>query len=298
MSDYLREGPLAALEVIEEITGASEVNLVALCLGGTLAAATTAWLAARGEKRVASLTLLNTLLDFQVPGELGVFTDEDTVDRVEKRIERSGFLPGESMKSAFDLLRATDLIWNYVVTDWMLGEDPKPFDMLTWNSDSTRMPAAMHLEYLRTCYLQNQLARGEMSLADERLDLAAVGQDAYVVTAEADHIAPWKAVYTGARLLGGTVRFVLSNSGHIAGVVNPPSPKSKHWLSESAELPADPGSWRTGADEHGTTWWEDWHPWVAERAGGQRKPHPLGSRSHPPAVDAPGDYVRDQVPRR
>jgi polyhydroxyalkanoate synthase len=292
MSDYLREGPLAALDVVEEITGAPEVNLVGLCLGGTLGAATTAWLAARGEKRISSLTLLNTLLDFQAPGQLGVFTDEETVARLEQRISRSGYLPAENMKTTFDLLRATDLVWNYVINDWMLGKDPAPFDMLTWNSDSTRMPASMHLEYLRSCYLENRLAKGEMSLADERLDLGQIHQDGYVVTAEDDHIAPWPAVFSGARLLGGTVRFVLSNSGHIAGVVNPPSPKSKHWYSESDTLPEESDAWRSQATEQTKSWWEDWTEWIAQHAGERRDPRPLGNATHPPREDAPGSYVR------
>jgi polyhydroxyalkanoate synthase len=264
---------------------------VGLCVGGTLAAATAAWLAARGQKRVASLTLLNTLLDFQIPGPLGVFTDEEAVDRLERRIEGKGYLPAEEMKSTFDLLRATDLVWNYVVADWMLGEDPKPFDILTWNSDSTRMPAAMHTEYLRNCYLRNQLAKGEMVLADERLDLAQVRQDAYLVTAENDHIAPWRGVYAGARLLGGDVRFVLSNSGHIAGVVNPPNPKSKHWVGEGTDLPEDADTWRENATEHQTTWWEDWASWIAQRAGERRDPPALGNAAHPPGENAPGTYV-------
>jgi polyhydroxyalkanoate synthase len=292
MSDYLREGLLASLEVVKEIADVPKVNVVGLCLGGTLAAATTAWLAFGGDPSVNSLTLLNTLLDFQAPGQLGVFTDEDTVERLERRVRRSGYLPGQDMKSTFDLLRATDLIWNYVVTDWMLGEDPAPFDMLTWNSDSTRMPAAMQVEYLRSCYMENQLAKGTMTLADRQLDLGKVNQDAYLVTAEADHIAPWRAVYAGARLLGGTVRFVLSNSGHIAGVVNPPSSKSKRWLTETHTLPADPDSWRAGAEEQAQSWWEDWAPWIAERGGEQRPAPPVGSKAHPAGEDAPGSYVR------
>lgn len=293
MSDYLREGVLTALDVVKEVTGAPRVNIVGLCLGGTMAAAATAWLAARGDDSIASLTLLNTLLDFQIPGQLGVFTDEDSVKRLEKQLQQSGYLPGEDMKTTFDLLRATDLIWNYVVTDWILGEDPAPFDMLTWNSDSTRMPAAMHVEYLRSCYLENQLAKGTMRLADEQLSLDSIHQDAYVVTAETDHIAPWRGVYAGARLLGGTVRFVLSNSGHIAGVINPPSPKSKHWQSESETLPEDPEDWREKASEQAKSWWEDWESWIGEHAGQRREPYPLGSDAHPAGEDAPGSYVQE-----
>lgn len=291
MSDYLREGPLAALDVVQAITGAPKVNVAALCLGGTMATTTAAWLAARSENRINSLTLMNTLLDFSQPGQLGVFTDEKTVARLERSMAREGYLPAESMKTTFDLLRATDLIWNYVVNDWMLGEDPAPFDMLTWNADSTRMPAAMQVEYLRKFYLENQLVEGKLELAGERLDLAAVTQDTYVITAETDHIAPWTSVYAGARKLGGTVRFVLSNSGHIAGVVNPPSAKSTHWYGESAQLPDLAHDWRDKASEHKKSWWEDWTPWIAERAGGRRTPPPIGDTEHPVLEPAPGSYV-------
>ena len=295
MADYLREGPLAALDVIREITGAETVNVAALCLGGTLATCAAAWLAARGEgDRIGSLTLMNTLLDFTEPGALGVFTDEATVGRLELTMRRTGYLPAASMKTTFDLLRASDLVWNYVVNDWLLGEEPPPFDMLTWNADSTRMPAAMHTEYLRSCYLENRLAEGKMELAGERLDLAAVRQDAFVVSAEADHIAPWRSVHAGARALGGAVRFVLSNSGHIAGVVNPPSPKSRHRVAEGATgegLPAEPDAWRADAEEHRASWWESWTPWIAERAGELRTPPPTGSAAHPVLASAPGTYV-------
>ncbi|MHA6783647.1 PHA/PHB synthase family protein [Pseudonocardia saturnea] len=291
MSDYMQEGPLAAIDVVQDITGASTVNVAALCLGGTLAAATAAWLAARGEQRINSITLMNTLLDFSEPGLLGVFTDETTVARLERTMRRTGYLPATSMKTTFDLLRATDLVWNYVINDWLLGEEPAAFDMLAWNSDSTRMPAAMQAEYLRTCYLENQLAEGKMELAGERLDLASVTQDAYVVSAEADHIAPWRSVYQGLRHLGGTVRFVLSNSGHIAGVVNPPSPKSKHWFGEAEVMPESADEWRDDAGEHRASWWEDWTPWIAERGGELTAPPRLGSDAHPVLQAAPGSYV-------
>ncbi|GAA2561054.1 PHA/PHB synthase family protein [Pseudonocardia hydrocarbonoxydans] len=291
MADYMQDGPLAALDVIRDVTGAEKVNVAALCLGGTLAAATAAWLAARGDQRINSITLMNTLLDFSEPGQLGVFTDEKTVDRLERTMRRTGYLPATSMKSTFDLLRATDLVWNYVINDWLLGEEPAAFDMLAWNADSTRMPAAMQTEYLRNLYLDNQLVEGKMELAGERLDLGAVTQDAYVVSAEADHIAPWRSVYKGLRHLGGTTRFVLSNSGHIAGVVNPPSPKSKHWFGEAAELPASADDWRDDAGEHKASWWEDWTPWIGERAGEMTDPPRLGSDAHPVLMAAPGSYV-------
>ncbi|GAA1834904.1 class I poly(R)-hydroxyalkanoic acid synthase [Pseudonocardia ailaonensis] len=291
MSDYLREGLLAALDAVQEITGAPKVNVAGLCLGGTMAAAALAWLAARGDERVNSLTLMNTLLDFSRPGLLGVFTDEATVDRLERVMRKDGYLPAASMKRTFDLLRATDLVWGYAGSGWLQGQDPAPFDMLTWNGDSTRMPAEMQTEYLRTCYLANELAEGKLELAGERLELGAITQDSYVITAERDHIAPWDSVYIGARLLGGNVRFVLSNSGHIAGVVNPPSAKSRHWFADSSELPERAQDWRDDAVERRASWWEDWTPWIAEHAGEMRTPPATGSAAHPRLVEAPGTYV-------
>jgi polyhydroxyalkanoate synthase subunit PhaC len=294
MSDYLQEGLLAALDVVEQITGSKQTNVAGLCLGGTMAAALLAWLTARGEDRVASVTLMNTLLDFTVPGQLGVFTDEATITRLTRVMQRKGYLPADSMATTFNLLRSRDLVWNYVVNDWLLGEEPAPFDMLSWNADSTRMPATMHTEYLKCLYLENQLAKDELELAGERLDLSKIGKDSYFISAERDHIALWKAVYAGARLMGGTVRFTLSNSGHIAGVVNPPNPKSKHWVSSAETLPEDPETWRQEASEVGKSWWLDWTPWIDARAGKQRKPPALGSTRYPPLVAAPGSYVLEK----
>jgi poly[(R)-3-hydroxyalkanoate] polymerase subunit PhaC len=294
MSNYLLEGPLAALEVVEEITGAKQSNLAALCLGGTMAAAMLAWLAVRGEHRVRSVTMMNTLLDFTMPGELGVFTDEAAIRRLDRTMARKGYLPADTMATTFNLLRARDLIWNYVVNDWLLGQEPAPFDILSWNSDSTRMPAAMQTEYLRALYVENRLAKGELDLAGERLDLSRISQDSYFVSAEKDHIALWKAVYAGARLVGGTVRFMLSNSGHIAGVVNPPNPKSRHWVGSAETLPDDPEAWRRQATEVAKSWWEDWTPWLARRAGRKQAPPPMGSAMHPPLEAAPGSYVREK----
>jgi polyhydroxyalkanoate synthase len=294
MSDYLREGPLAALRVVEEITGAQQTNVAALCLGGTMAAALQAWLTARGEERVASLTLMNTLLDFTLPGQLGVFTDEATINRLTRVMARKGYLPADSMATTFNLLRGRDLVWNYVVNNWLLGEEPAPFDMLSWNADSTRMPATMQTEYLRCLYLENRLAKGELELAGERLDLSKISKDSYFISAERDHIALWKAVYAGARLMGGRVRFMLSNSGHIAGVVNPPNPKSKHWVSSAETLPEDPDTWRREANEVGKSWWLDWTPWIEARAGELRNPPEMGSAQHPPLVAAPGSYVLEK----
>jgi polyhydroxyalkanoate synthase len=292
LDDYLLQGPRAALDVIRDITGSSEVDLVGLCLGGTLTAALLAWLDAVGEgARVRTATLINTLVDFSEPGDLGVFTDERTVARLERQMRREGFLKGESMRGTFDAMRARDLLWSYAVQGWLFGEDPQTFDILAWNADSTRMPAGMHSFYLRSCYLDNALASGRMELAGQRLDLGRIRQDVYCVAAEQDHIALWRSVYCGARFLGGEVRFVLSNAGHVAAVVNPPHPKARHRASGSTLLPDDPDAWLAAATERGETWWEDWARWLAERAGPRREPPPLESAAYPVLGDAPGTYV-------
>ena len=213
MDDYLISGPIAALEVVGNITGSEKTNLLGLCLGGTLTMATLAYLDAVGMELINSATFLNTLIDFSEPGLLGVFTDEASISRLEKTMKRTGFLPKEDMQRSFNLLRTNDLIWNYVVSSWLMGEEPPTFDLLSWNNDSTRMPAEMHTFYLRSCYVENELARGVMELAGQRLDLAKVDQDLYFLSAEQDHIAPWRSSYAGARLPAGDVRFVLSNSG-------------------------------------------------------------------------------------
>ncbi|HTF41956.1 MAG TPA: alpha/beta fold hydrolase [Propionibacteriaceae bacterium] len=292
MDDYLISGPIAALEVVGDITGADKINLLGLCLGGTLTMATLAYLDAVGMDLINSATFLNTLIDFSEPGLLGVFTDEATIRRLERTMQRTGFLPKEDMQRSFNLLRTNDLIWNYAVSSWLMGEEPPAFDLLSWNNDSTRMPAEMHTFYLRSCYVENQLARGVMELAGRQLDLEKVDQDLYFLSAEQDHIAPWRSSYAGARLPGGKVRFVLSNSGHIAGIVNPPSPKSIHHVLEGDQpLPADPDQWLAAATTSPMTWWEDWAKWITARAGAMRKPPRMGSRKYQPITDAPGTYV-------
>jgi len=295
MDDYLISGPIAALEVVRNITGADKVNLLGLCLGGTLTMATLAYLDAVGLELINSVTFLNTLIDFSEPGLLGVFTDEASICRLERTMKRTGFLPKEDMQRSFNLLRTNDLIWNYAVSSWLMGEEPPAFDLLSWNNDSTRMPAEMHTFYLRSCYVNNELARGVMELAGQPLDLARVDQDLYFLSAEQDHIAPWRSSYAGARLPSGRVRFVLSNSGHIAGIVNPPSPKSIHRVLEGDQpLPADPADWLAVATTHPMTWWEDWAQWIAARAGAMRKPPRMGSRKYRPITDAPGTYVLER----
>jgi polyhydroxyalkanoate synthase len=291
LDDYLINGPLSALDVIQSITGAEQVNVVGLCLGGSMTAMLLAYLAATGDDRVRSMTLLNTLIDFSEPGDLGAFTDPPTIRRLEKKMHKRGFLDGKEMATTFDLLRANDLIWNYVGANWLMGEDPPAFDILAWNSDSTRMPAAMHSFYLRSCYLKNELARGEMELAGMPLQLSDLTQDTYIVAAINDHITPWRSSYATTQLLKGEVRFVLSSSGHIAGIVNPPGPKGRYWTNK--ELPAQAVTWFAAATEHQGTWWEDWAEWIGERAGERRPPPELGNDDYPALGDAPGRFVHD-----
>ncbi len=292
LDDYLLQGPVAALDVVRDITGAPQANLVGLCLGGTLTTMLLAYLDAIGDRRVRSATLLNTLVDFSEPGVLGAFTDQATIERLERRMARRGFLDGREMASTFDVLRANDLIWNYAVSGWLLGEDPPAFDILAWNADSTRMPAAMHSFYLRHCYLENQLAQSQMELAGVRLRLDAVTQDVYLVGAQADHITPWRSSYRTTQLIKGTARFVLSSSGHVAGIVNPPSPKARYWTNDAT--PPDPDAWLAAATEHQGSWWQDWAEW-AERRGGQRRRLPsMASAQHPALADAPGVYVHER----
>jgi polyhydroxyalkanoate synthase subunit PhaC len=289
LDDYLLDGPRTALDVIGDITGSEKVNMVGLCLGGTLTTMTLAYLAAKGDNRINSATLLNTLVDFSEPGTLGTFSDPESVARIEAKMAKRGFLDSNEMSRTFDFMRANDLIWSYVASSWLMGEDPPAFDILAWNEDGTRMPAAMHSFYLRSCYIENQLARGVMRLADTALDLGQIKSDVYVLSAKEDHIAPWMGTYKTTQLLPGNVRFTLSSSGHIAGIVNPPSPKAIHWTN--AENPPDAKAWLAKATEHKGSWWEDWTTWIAERGGDKRTPPEPGSATYPAVGDAPGQYV-------
>ena len=290
LDDYLLSGPYRALDVIADITGSDQVNVVGLCLGGTLTVMLLAHLAASGRQRVRSATLLNTLVDFSEPGPMGCFVDRASVERLDKRMRQRGYLDSAEMAGMFDILRPRDLIWNYVVSGWLMGEQPPAFDILAWNADGTRMPADMHSFYLRCCYVENQLARGNMTLAGTRLHPAQVTADAYILSAREDHIAPWRSAYATTQLLGGESRFVLSSSGHVAGIVNPPSStRRRYWTNGT--LPPEPDQWLAGAAEHQGSWWADWAGWISARAGGKRRPPSMGSRNHPPVADAPGDFV-------
>jgi polyhydroxyalkanoate synthase len=290
LDDYLVNGPRAALDVVADITGTSKIDIVGLCLGGALTGMLTAYLAEEGDQRIGSVTLLNTLLDYSEPGVLGVFTDEQTVSRLERQMAATGFLEGDKMAATFNALRANDLIFGYVVSNWLMGQSPPPFDILAWNGDSTRMPAAMHSFYLRSLYIKNELAKGELELAGRQLSLSDVKSDTYIVGALNDHIVPWEASYKATRLLGGTVRYVLSNGGHIAGIVNPPGPKS--WYEVAGRNYPTAAQWRAAAERHSGSWWQDWAAWAGERAGDLVPPPAMGSERYPPRGDAPGSYVR------
>jgi polyhydroxyalkanoate synthase len=290
LDDYIIHGPKTALDVISDITGSPKTDIVGLCLGGAVTAMLAAYLTETGDDRIGSITLLNTLLDYSEPGVLGTFADERTIERLDAQMARSGVMEGSTMAGTFDVLRANDLIFSYVASNWLMGQDPPAFDILAWNADSTRLPAAMHSFYLRSLYAQNQLAKGEMELAGQVLSLAGVKSDTYIVGAVNDHIVPWPGSYQSTRELGGTVRFVLSSGGHIAGIVNPPGPKA--WYETGEHSPRDPARWRKAAERHDGSWWEDWTRWADTRAGRLVPPPPMGSDRYPALGAAPGEYVR------
>ena len=292
--DYLRQGPLDAVRVVREITGAPQVNTVSVCLGGTLTAIALAHNAAIGDDSIKSATLLNTHTDFSSPGALGIFTDEATIAGLEKKMAKDGYLDSNKMAHTFDALRANDLVFGYVVNNWLMGKKPPAFDLLVWNKDNTRMPARMHSEYLRSCYLNNEFARGEFKIAGNKLDPGKVAVDTYVLSAIDDHIVPWVSGYRTTHLLGGNNRFVLSTSGHIAGIVNPPGPKPKYWTNDAH--PVDPQEWKDQAQLHDGTWWQDWTAWIAGQGGPKVAARgQLGSTDHPVLEPAPGSYVRTRA---
>jgi polyhydroxyalkanoate synthase len=273
------------------VTDSPQVNLLSVCLGGTLSAMAMAHLAQRGDDSVASATFINAHTDFSQPGVLGAFTDEGTIRGIERRMAKKGFLEAKEMSRTFDAIRANDLIFQSVVKTWLLGESPPAFDLLAWNDDSTRLPAEMHSLYLRSCYLRNEFAQGEFAVDGKRLEPASVSQDTYVVGAVDDHIVPWTSAYRTTQLLGGKNRFVLAGGGHIAGIVSPPHPKAKHWSSDVT--PPHAGEWFEAAKLNPVTWWEDWVAWVGHRAGPMvAAPASLGGGAYAVLDDAPGQYVR------
>ncbi len=289
--DYIREGIFAALDAIEEATGERKVTTIGYCVGGTLLAIALALMAATGDDRIDSTTFFTTQVDFTDAGDLKLFVDSARIGALEDKMRETGYLEGAKMASAFNMLRPNELIWGYFVNNYLKGKEPMPFDLLTWNSDSTRMPAANHSFYLRNCYLDNTLTRGEMTMAGHRLDLKKVTIPIYDLAAREDHIAPARSVFTGAKFFGGDVRYVLAGSGHIAGVVNPVTkPKYQYWLGPQPD--GDFDAWLAQAQEHKGSWWPDWIQWIGAQAPETVPAREPGGGKLAPLCDAPGEYVR------
>ena len=285
---YMREGIFAALEAIETATGEKEVAAIGYCVGGTLLAVTLAFMAEIGDKRIANATFLTTQVDFTDAGDLKVFVDAEQLASLERKMAETGFLEGSHMANAFNMLRPNDLIWSYFVNNYLKGKEPMPFDLLVWNADSTRMPAANHKFYLRHCYLQNDLTNGDMTIEGRRIDLGKVTVPVYDLATREDHIAPARSVFTGAKFFGGPV---LAGSGHIAGVVNPADkPKYQYWTGDQPEGSFD--AWFGAAKEHAGSWWVDWVEWVKAQAPEQVAAREPGGGKLTPLCDAPGEYVK------
>jgi polyhydroxyalkanoate synthase len=289
--DYMREGPLAALDAMQAATGEREANVIGYCLGGTLLAATLAWMTAKRDRRIKSATYFVTMVDFTEAGELSVFIDDEQLQSLEQRMQKKGYLEARDMHTTFNMLRANDLIWSFVVNNYLLGKRPLPFDLLYWNADSTRMPAAMHSFYLRKMYQENLLVQpGGITLGGVPIDLRRIKTPAFLLSTREDHIAPWRSTYAATQLYAGPVKFVLSASGHIAGVVNPPGSKYGHW--ENAENPPTPDEWLAGASEIADSWWPEWERWVTQYSGGEVPARQPGDGMLKPIEDAPGAYVK------
>ncbi len=297
--DYMLEGPIAALEAVELVTGEESANVVGYCIGGTLLACTLAYMAAKGDKKLASrvktATFLTSMVDFEDSGELGVFIDEQQLANLDASMGKRGYLEGNEMAAAFNMMRGTDLIWSFVVNNYLLGKEPFPFDLLYWNSDSTRMPAAMHSFYLRKMYHENKLSEpGGIALANVALDLRKIKVPTYIMATREDHIAPWKSAYVATQLYAGPKRFVLAASGHIAGVVNPPAAKKYcHWINDKTTKDAD--AWIAQAKQVEGSWWPDWDAWIKSQAGAEVPARAPGEGKLKALADAPGDYVRTRL---
>ena len=291
--DYMLEGPIAAIEAAKKAAEVDKVNLIGYCIGGTLVASALAYLTAKKQdKKVNSITFFTTMVDFTEAGELGVFIDDHQLSNLEEKMEERGYLEGSEMATTFNMLRANDLIWSFVINNYLLGKDPFPFDLLYWNADSTRMPAMMHKAYLRNMYLENKLVEpGGMDLDGVALNLSKIETPLYFASTKDDHIAPWKSTYSATQLVSGPVKFVLSASGHIAGIVNPPAAnKYCYWTNDKAAK--KPDDWFDGAERHEGSWWPDWNDWVSDFAGKKtvtaRQP---GDGKLKSMGDAPGTYV-------
>ncbi|PSO17248.1 class I poly(R)-hydroxyalkanoic acid synthase [Bradyrhizobium sp. MOS003] len=290
--DYMKEGPLTAMDVIEKVTGEMKVHTAGYCVGGTMLATTLAWLAEKRRQRVSSATFFAAQVDFSHAGDLLVFVDEEQIASLEQDMKAAGVLEGSKMAMAFNMLRSNDLIWSYVVSNYLKGKQPSAFDLLHWNSDATRMTASNHSYYLRNCYLENRLSTGTMVLDNTLLDLSKVKVPVYNLATREDHIAPAESVLYGSQFFGGPVKYVLSGSGHIAGVVNPPaSNKYQYWTNDNIK-DVTVAEWMKGAVEHKGSWWPDWRQWLGELDPEEVPARRVGSDALPPIEDAPGSYVR------
>lgn len=294
-ADYASKGIGAALGAIEQATGEREVNAVGYCIGGTLLAATLARMAATGDDRITSATFLTTQVDFSEAGDLCVFIDDAQLDLLEHQIDRQGYLDGASMATTFNMLRPNDLIWSFVINNYLLGEKPRAFDLLYWNSDATRMPRAMHMYYLREMYLHNRLVQPDaLALDGVPIDLRRVKIPVYLQSSVDDHIAPYPSVWKATHHYSGPTTFMLAGSGHIAGVVNPPSANKYFYMTnDAAELPADVEEWKAGAVQHDGSWWPHWDAWLRDRSGSTVPARRPGGGGLPALADAPGTYVRN-----
>ena len=293
--DYIEKGVFAPLEAIKSISGADKVNALGFCVGGTLLSCALAVMAARNENLVASLTLLATMLDFSETGDISVYIDRDFVERSEQDFREPGLMPGSRLASTFATLRANDLIWHYVINNYLKGRQPRAFDLLYWNADGSNLPGRLYAYYLRNMYLENNLRiPGRLEACGVPLDLGAITAPAYIVATREDHIVPWQSAYASVGLLGGPTEFVLGASGHVAGIVNPASKNRRHfWLNSSAAADAD--AWLADAAQQAGSWWKHWAPWLSNRSGKQ-KPAPLGpgNRQYPALEPAPGRYVKEK----
>ncbi len=290
--DYLNEGVYAATDAVMKQAGVDQLNTVGYCIGGTLLSCALAHMAAKGDKRIASATFFAAQQDFAEAGDLLIFTDEAWIADLEKQMDAGGgVLPGKTMADTFNILRSNDLIWSFYVSNYLLGKEPRPFDLLFWNADQTRMPKTLHLYYLRKFYGQNALAKGELELGGVRLDLGKVKTPVYIQSSKEDHIAPLRSVYRGAKLFGGPVSFTMAGSGHIAGVINAPvANKYQHWTNEA--LPASIEEWMAGAVEHPGSWWPHWAKWLKARSGKQVPARDPAKGKFKPLEDAPGTFVK------
>ena len=293
--DYMQEGPLAAISAIEKATGEKEVNAIGYCLGGTLLAATLAYLKKKKQEPIKSATFLATLTDFSKPGEIGVFINETAISALEKQMNLLGYYDGRQMAFSFNTLRENDLFWSFFINNYLKGERPAAFDLLYWNTDSTNLPARMHSFYLRNMYLHNRLIEKDgIELNGIKLDLRQISAPTYFLSTAQDHIALWQATYTGPLLMGGKNRFVLGGSGHIAGVVNPPSQnKYGYWTNEA--LPKDPGEWYRNATQHEGSWWTDWQQWVLQQGNMEQVAARQPGDGLAVIEDAPGRYVKQRI---